>query len=137
MDEDVELSGLFLNALPKRFLSLDPDCVARVHENIDYAIFLPVRPDTYVRAQLILNNLRRMEQKQFGFRGWRIVAYFWFVSWRALALGVSVHLWRPCNVEIHMPFGFFRFGLTDLNDRVAQYEEWLCHYIVQRYNDGA
>jgi hypothetical protein len=39
----------------------------------------------------------------------KFVAYFYFVGWGALSTGVSVDLSLP-NLEIHVPFGFFRLG---------------------------
>jgi hypothetical protein len=37
------------------------------------------------------------------------VAYWFFVGWWALNLGVSVSFKEP-NLEIHVPFGFLRIG---------------------------
>jgi hypothetical protein len=37
------------------------------------------------------------------------VAYFFFVAWDCLSLGVHISLAQP-NIEIHIPFGFFRIG---------------------------
>ena len=39
----------------------------------------------------------------------RFVAYFWFVGWENISLGLSIDLLAP-NVEIHVPCGFFRIG---------------------------
>lgn len=39
----------------------------------------------------------------------RFVAYFFFVGWDCLSLGVHISLSLP-NLEIHVPFGFFRIG---------------------------
>lgn len=36
-------------------------------------------------------------------------AFFFFVGWTALSLGLHVDLKCP-NIEIHVPFGFFRIG---------------------------
>lgn len=38
---------------------------------------------------------------------WR--CYFHFVHWGAISLGFHIDL-RMRNVEIHLPFGFFRIG---------------------------
>lgn len=43
-----------------------------------------------------------------GFEG-QWCAFFWFVGWGKLALGVSVCLASP-NLELHVPFGFIRIG---------------------------
>ncbi len=37
------------------------------------------------------------------------VAYFHFVAWDCISFGLHVSLTCP-NVEIHVPFGFFRIG---------------------------
>jgi len=53
----------------------------------------------------------------FGYEGERLIAYFWFVGWGHLALGVSIYLGAP-NIEIHVPFGFFRIGRRAAPSRV-------------------
>ncbi len=35
--------------------------------------------------------------------------YFFFVKWTCFSLGIRVDLAGP-NVELHVPFGFFRVG---------------------------
>lgn len=35
--------------------------------------------------------------------------YFFFVGWDCMSLGIHVDLLSP-NVEIHLPFGFIKFG---------------------------
>lgn len=37
------------------------------------------------------------------------IAYWWFVGWDCLSLGLHVCLSEP-NLEIHLPFGFVRVG---------------------------
>lgn len=44
------------------------------------------------------------ERRQF-------VAYFYFVGWDCINLGVSVCVSLP-NIEIHLPFGFLRVGFA-------------------------
>lgn len=39
----------------------------------------------------------------------RFCCYWWFVGWDAISFGFHVGLARP-NIEIHLPFGFFRIG---------------------------
>ena len=41
----------------------------------------------------------------------QFVCYFFFVSWFDLNLGCSLNLMLP-NLEIHVPFGFFRIGFV-------------------------
>lgn len=42
------------------------------------------------------------------------VAYFYFVGWSALSLGIHVSLSQP-NIEIHLPFGFIRIGFSKIH----------------------
>lgn len=39
----------------------------------------------------------------------KFVAYFWFVDWHCLSLGLHIGLDGP-HIEIHLPFGFLRIG---------------------------
>jgi len=39
----------------------------------------------------------------------KFICYFWFVGWGCLSLGFHVCFSLP-NIEIHLPFGFFRIG---------------------------
>ena len=39
----------------------------------------------------------------------KFVCYFHFVGFSNLSLGVSISLTSP-NIELHVPFGFFRVG---------------------------
>jgi hypothetical protein len=39
----------------------------------------------------------------------RFVATFWFVSWTDISLGINIDVRAP-RIEIHLPFGFLRFG---------------------------
>ena len=41
----------------------------------------------------------------------QFVAYFYFVGWSNISAGISISLYQP-NVEIHIPFGFFRMGFV-------------------------
>lgn len=43
----------------------------------------------------------------------RWVAYWWFTSWSHISFGFHVDVESP-NIEIHLPFGFFRIGRTQL-----------------------
>ncbi len=38
------------------------------------------------------------------------VSYFHFVGWSCIQLGFHVDVASP-NIELHVPFGFFRFGI--------------------------
>lgn len=38
-------------------------------------------------------------------------AHFHFVGWECISLGLSVDVKNP-NLELHLPFGFFRLGWT-------------------------
>lgn len=37
------------------------------------------------------------------------ICHWHFVSWSSISLGLSFDWWQP-NIEIHLPFGFIRFG---------------------------
>jgi len=39
----------------------------------------------------------------------KFVCYFHFVSWTCISLGLHADIFLP-NIEIHIPFGFIRFG---------------------------
>jgi hypothetical protein len=39
----------------------------------------------------------------------RFCAYYHFVAWDCLSMGVHVAICQP-NIEVHVPFGFFRIG---------------------------
>ena len=47
--------------------------------------------------------------RQLGYEGRVWVAYFWFVGWDCISLGIHICLSSP-NVELHLPFGFLRVG---------------------------
>lgn len=47
--------------------------------------------------------------RKIGYEGDRWVAYFWFVGWDCISLGLHVCFGAP-NIEIHLPFGFIRIG---------------------------
>jgi len=51
----------------------------------------------------------RRGPRTFGWEGRKLDAYFHFVGWDCLQLGLHVCLSIP-NVEIHIPFGFVRIG---------------------------
>lgn len=42
---------------------------------------------------------------------WQFVAYFHFVSWAHISLGFHIDMNLP-NIEVHVPFGFFRIGIV-------------------------
>lgn len=42
----------------------------------------------------------------------RFVFFFWFVDWKCISLGLSFNAW-PTHIEIHLPFGFVKFGMVD------------------------
>ncbi len=49
------------------------------------------------------------ERYLFGIRERFFVCFFHFVGWSCLSIGVHVDTASP-NVEVHVPFGFFRIG---------------------------
>lgn len=44
----------------------------------------------------------------------RFVAYWWFVQWSCISFGFHIDVRSP-NIEIHLPFGFFRIGWETLD----------------------
>ena len=44
-----------------------------------------------------------------GYEGTSWVAYFWFVGWDCISLGLHICMSAP-NIEIHVPFGWIRIG---------------------------
>lgn len=56
--------------------------------------------------------IRRMDKPMKIER--EFVFYFWITGWDCIQLGLHVALSCP-NIEIHIPFGFFRIG-------------WIKHY---------
>ena len=62
-------------------------------------------------------NWRNARRREFGYSPplrfdpcrRQFVAYFFFVGWDCFSLGVHVAFMCP-NMEIHVPFGFFRVG---------------------------
>ena len=50
------------------------------------------------------------------------VLYFWFVSWKSLSLGISLNL-NPLHLEIHIPFGFIKIGMDELNRDAINFDE--------------
>jgi len=53
----------------------------------------------------------------------KFVAYFFFVGWNCISLGLHISMTHP-NIEIHLPFGFIRIGWKKTNGIPAknQYE---------------
>lgn len=48
-------------------------------------------------------------RRLYGYETEKFVAFFWFVGWDCVSLGVHVSIAAP-NFELHVPFGFFRIG---------------------------
>lgn len=40
----------------------------------------------------------------------QFVAYFYFVAWDSISLGLHFCFWNGPNIEVHLPFGFIRIG---------------------------
>jgi hypothetical protein len=60
----------------------------------------------------------------------KFICYFYFVGWWSIAFGLSLDIKSP-NLEIHMPFGFLRFGWrsvdcrnTDMPDETVVTTKW-------------
>ncbi len=48
----------------------------------------------------------------------KFCAYFWFNGWSNINLGITISLYCP-NIEIHVPFGFFRIGWVIVDSAAA------------------
>ncbi len=44
-------------------------------------------------------------------KNYEFVCFFFFVDWYCYSIGFHVCL-KPINLEIHLPFGFIRIGLS-------------------------
>jgi len=53
------------------------------------------------------------------------VYYFWFTGWGQISLGINISL-APPNVELHIPFGFFKVGFeyTKIKDERFYALKW-------------
>ena len=48
----------------------------------------------------------------------QFVCYFWFNGLANIQLGIHLNLLMP-NIEIHVPFGFFRIGWSGVHDHTS------------------
>lgn len=60
--------------------------------------------------------------KTFGYDGRNFAGYFYFQKWSFIQIGIHLSL-KPLNVELHVPFGFFRLGWIDENNFAS--DGWL------------
>lgn len=74
------------------------------------------------------------------------ICYWHFVGWSCISIGMSIDLHSP-NLEIHLPFGFFRLGwqvikfdkqlsfleelVIDMNKRLQGVEKYICHNRIE------
>lgn len=56
-----------------------------------------------------MSFFQRYDGKEVGRSEPKWVCYFYFVGWLEFSLGIHVSLDAP-NIEIHVPFGFFKLG---------------------------
>ncbi len=54
-----------------------------------------------------------MIARKFGYSGSKWDCYFYVQAWSFINLGFHIDLFLP-NIEIHIPFGFFRIGRKGL-----------------------
>ena len=54
-----------------------------------------------------------MQGNEYGFEGVKYCAYFFFTGWSHFSFGIHLNTRMP-NIEIHVPFGFFRIGVHQL-----------------------
>ena len=50
--------------------------------------------------------------RQYGYEGEKWVCYFWISGFSHVSIGVHFDWYNP-NFEIHVPFGFVRFGIRE------------------------
>ena len=64
----------------------------------------------------------------------QFVFYFWFVSWKAISLGVSLWI-NPVHLEIHVPFGFFKIGMVEKMYKSINHDQisWRGFGFTERY----
>lgn len=56
----------------------------------------------------------------------RFVCYFYFQALTSLNLGISLDL-AALNIEVHVPFGFFRVGLSSWEADIRTWRtRWMC-----------
>lgn len=55
----------------------------------------------------------------------KFVCYFFFSGWSDISLGLSISIIQS-NIEIHVPFGFFKIGLV--GDAVYREDRKVCIY---------
>ena len=61
---------------------------------------------------------------------------FHFVSWFDISLGVSINIIKP-NIEIHLPFGFFKIGWHDVfNNEIKKTFQFNSPKIIQKRNEN-
>ena len=49
------------------------------------------------------------DRRMIGYEGDRWCCYFWRSGWAHISIGFHIAFEMP-NIEIHVPFGFFRVG---------------------------
>lgn len=106
----------------------------RLYENYDPKE--PVSIEQYHKAIYIEAQYNAVMWRYHGYEGLRFECMFWFISWRAISLGLHVHLKDPLNLEIHIPFGFIRIGFTSETHREAIYERALRREIIRRFEEA-
>ena len=63
-----------------------------------------------MRVYVFVRNFEKSVLKPFNDKSF--IFYFWHTSWYHISLGFHIDLSMP-NVEIHLPFCFFRIGWGD------------------------
>lgn len=91
------------------------------------------RAEEYEFAKHLIKKSEDFEWRQWGWQGYYFCCYFWFVSIYAISFGVHLHWRNPLNIEIHIPFGFIRFGLTSRRWREHMRDMDKCRKIVADY----
>lgn len=125
-----------LRFYPRNPLRIPADRLKKIHDHYEYDPALPVSNTTYTRALVVRQRRAQVNAERLrGWEGHRFVCYFWWQGWRHINLGFHIHLGDPLNVELHIPFGFIRIGLTGTIGREVAYERILCEEIIRRYEE--
>ncbi len=62
--------------------------------------------------------------------GKEFVCYWHFVGWENISFGITINFELP-NFEIHLPFGFFRFGMHRYYKRTPKEIEELINGVLK------
>lgn len=62
-------------------------------------------PDEIIKQYIVASKIKR----DYGYISENFEAYFWFVGWSCISLGLHIDPIRG-HLQIHLPFGFIHIG---------------------------